>query len=106
MEWIVGIVFTAVIIWIAVVSNKQEQEIKAKQQKEINDLVTKMAQSGIYVNPYKSSAPAKRNGAYNGGFNGYCRNCGHQVYFSTYDVIPAPYPHGTCPYCNNWVAVF
>ena len=107
MEWVIGIIVGLIIIVICAVSNKQEEQIKAQQQKQVEDLVRDMAEHGIYINPYASAnTQTRRNGAYKRGFTGYCRNCGHQGYFTTYDVIPQPYPHGTCPYCQNWVAVF
>ena len=52
------------------------------------------------------------NGAYlngpttRGTFIGTCQNCGIVWEFENYEVIPVPYPHGTCPRCHQWVAVF
>ena len=48
-----------------------------------------------------------RNGPTNHGtFVGTCSNCGIVWVFENYEVIPVPYPHGTCPNCRCWVAVF
>ena len=99
------VIFVIIIICCSAGSKAAERE-KQRQQQEINELVKRAADAGIYINPYRTSAPAPRNGPYRGGFRGYCRMCNQQIFFSTYDVIPAPYPHGTCPYCHNWVAVF
>lgn len=41
-----------------------------------------------------------------GTFVGTCENCGIVWEFENYEVIPVPYPHGTCPRCCQWVAVF
>ena len=41
-----------------------------------------------------------------GTFVGNCKNCGVVWEFENYEVIPVPYPHGTCPNCHQWVAVF
>ena len=41
-----------------------------------------------------------------GTFIGTCQNCGTTWEFENYEVIPVPYPHGTCPKCRQWVAVF
>ena len=41
-----------------------------------------------------------------GTFIGNCSNCGITWEFENYEVIPVPYPHGTCPRCGQWVAVF
>ena len=41
-----------------------------------------------------------------GTFVGTCGTCGTTWEFGSYEVIPAPYPHGTCPNCHQWVAVF
>ena len=47
------------------------------------------------------------NGPTNHGtFAGTCKNCGIIWEFKNYEVIPVPYPHGTCPNCRQWVAVF
>ena len=39
-------------------------------------------------------------------FVGTCKMCGIVWEFENYEVIPVPYPHGTCPNCHQWVAVF
>lgn len=106
MEALAIIVVIALVLIICSAGSKSAQREKERQQQEINDFIKNAAEHGIYINPYRTSAPTHRNGVYGKGFTGYCRNCGHQVYFSTYEVIPQPYPHGTCPYCQNWVAVF
>ena len=41
-----------------------------------------------------------------GTFVGTCKMCGIVWEFENYEVIPVPYPHGTCPNCRQWVAVF
>ena len=41
-----------------------------------------------------------------GTFVGTCTNCGIVWEFESYEVLPVPYPHGTCPNCRQWVAVF
>lgn len=41
-----------------------------------------------------------------GTFVGTCENCGIVWEFENYEVIPVPYPHGTCPNCRQGVAVF
>ena len=41
-----------------------------------------------------------------GTFIGTCESCGIVWEFENYEVIPVPYPHGTCPKCHQWVAVF
>lgn len=41
-----------------------------------------------------------------GTFVGTCTNCGVTWEFENHEVIPVPYPHGTCPRCRQWVAVF
>ena len=41
-----------------------------------------------------------------GTFVGTCMNCSIVWEFENYEVIPVPYPHGTCPKCHQWVAVF
>ena len=41
-----------------------------------------------------------------GTFIGTCQTCGIVWEFENYEVIPVPYPHGTCPRCGEWVAVF
>ncbi len=41
-----------------------------------------------------------------GTFIGTCKSCGIVWEFENYEVIPVPYPHGTCPNCRQWVAVF
>ena len=41
-----------------------------------------------------------------GTFVGTCTNCGIVWEFESYEVLPVPYPHGTCPNCHQWVAVF
>ena len=41
-----------------------------------------------------------------GTFIGTCKMCGIVWEFENYEVIPVPYPHGTCPNCRQWVAVF
>ena len=47
-----------------------------------------------------------RNGPTNRGtFIGTCSSCGTVWEFENYEVIPVPYPHGTCPNCHIWVAV-
>ena len=52
------------------------------------------------------------NGAWQNGptdhgtFVGTCTNCGIVWEFENYEVVPVPYPHGTCPHCHQWVAVF
>ena len=48
-----------------------------------------------------------RNGATDHGtFIGTCKLCGTTWEFENYEVLPVPYPHGTCPRCHQWVAVF
>ena len=48
-----------------------------------------------------------RNGPTDHGtFIGTCEGCGIVWEFENYEVIPAPYPHGICPNCRRWVAVF
>jgi len=48
-----------------------------------------------------------RNGpTAHGTFVGTCKICGVVWEFENYEVIPVPYPHGTCPNCHQWVAVF
>ena len=48
-----------------------------------------------------------RNGATDHGtFVGTCRLCGTVWEFESGEVLPVPYPHGTCPNCRQWVAVF
>ena len=39
-------------------------------------------------------------------FVGNCKCCGGVWEFENYEVVPVPYPHGTCPNCHQWVAVF
>ena len=41
-----------------------------------------------------------------GTFVGTCKICGVAWEFENYEVSPVPYPHGTCPNCHQWVAVF
>ena len=41
-----------------------------------------------------------------GTFVGTCKNCGIVWECESHEVIPVPYPHGTCPNCHQWVAVF
>ena len=41
-----------------------------------------------------------------GTFVGTCRHCGIVWEFDNCEVIPVPFPHGTCPKCHEWVAVF
>ena len=41
-----------------------------------------------------------------GTFVGTCTGCGVTWEFENHEVIPVPYPHGTCPKCRQWVAVF
>ena len=41
-----------------------------------------------------------------GTFIGTCTNCGAVWEFGNGEVIPVPFPHGTCPNCGQWVAVF
>lgn len=48
-----------------------------------------------------------RNGpTAHGTFVGTCKMCSIVWEFENYEVIPVPYPHGTCPNCHQWVAVF
>lgn len=48
-----------------------------------------------------------RNGVTDHGtFVGTCNLCGTVWEFESYEVLPVPYPHGTCPNCHQWVAVF
>ena len=48
-----------------------------------------------------------RNGPTDHGtFVGTCKLCGITWEFENYEVLPVPYPHGTCPNCHQWVAVF
>ena len=48
-----------------------------------------------------------RNGPTDHGtFVGTCKLCGIVWEFENHEVIPVPYPHGTCPNCRLWVAVF
>ena len=54
---------------------------------------------GKYDN-YRNGATAR------GNFIGTCKICGIVWEFENYEVIPVPYPHGTCPNCHQWVAVF
>ncbi len=54
-----------------------------------------------------SREPACPNGpTTRGTFIGTCTNCGVTWEFENHEVIPVPYPHGTCPRCRQWVAVF
>ena len=41
-----------------------------------------------------------------GTFIGTCKICGTTWEFESREVLPVPYPHGTCPRCRQWVAVF
>ncbi len=41
-----------------------------------------------------------------GTFIGTCKICGTTWEFESQEVLPVPYPHGTCPRCRQWVAVF
>ena len=51
--------------------------------------------------------PAIPNGpTTRGTFVGTCTGCGVTWEFENHEVIPVPYPHGTCPKCRQWVAVF
>ena len=48
-----------------------------------------------------------QNGATDHGtFIGTCKLCGTVWEFESREVLPVPYPHGTCPNCHQWVAVF
>ncbi len=48
-----------------------------------------------------------RSGPTKGGtFIGTCSRCGMVWEFENYEVVPVPYPHGTCPTCREWVKVF
>ena len=48
-----------------------------------------------------------RNGITDHGtFVGTCKLCGIVWEFRSVEVRPVPYPHGTCPKCHQWVAVF
>ena len=41
-----------------------------------------------------------------GKYRGTCKVCGIVWEFEGYELSLEPYPHGDCPYCGNWVAVF
>ena len=48
-----------------------------------------------------------RNGITDHGtFVGTCKLCGIVWEFRSVEVIPVPYPHGICPKCHQWIAVF
>lgn len=106
-----GFVLLIIGIVVKIIGGKKAKKEKKNQSinsqpNDLNSVLNSLAQNGIYVDPYTTSAGAQLNGVQGRGFTGFRNNCGQQIYFSTYDVIPQPYPHGTCPYCHNWVAVF
>ena len=41
-----------------------------------------------------------------GKYRGKCEICGIVWEFEGDELSLEPYPHGDCPYCGSWVAVF
>lgn len=59
---------------------------------------------GLFDKDRNAPAGGRQNGPTDrGSFVGTCQSCGIVWEFENAEVIPAPYPHGTCPRCGQWV---